>query len=65
MEEKDPAKQGEHTVVEAAEYIPAGQLPDTADKPTEAQYEPAVQALHTLNPADAAKVPVVQLVQID
>ena len=60
-----PPGQREHTVAEELEYDPAAQLPVTADKPVVAQYDPAVQALHTLNPADAAKVPVEQLVQLD
>jgi len=62
---KVPTKQDEHTVADAAEYLPAAQLPVTADNPAVAQYDPAVQAVHTLNPADAAKVPVEQLVQLD
>ena len=64
-EEKDPARQEEQMVANAAEYIPAAQLPVTADKPAEAQDDPAVQALHALIPADAAKEPAKQLVQLD
>ena len=60
-----PARQDEQTDAEEAEYFPAAQLPVTADNPVVAQYDPAVQAAHTLNPADAAKVPVEQLEQAD
>ncbi len=56
-EEKVLTGQDKQTDAEAAEYFPAAQLPVTADSPVVAQYEPAVQALHALSPADAAKVP--------
>jgi len=59
------AGHGEQTVADAAEYFPAAQLSVTAESPAVAQYEPAVQALHALNPADAAKVPAKQDEQTD
>jgi len=65
VEVKVPTGQDEQTDAEVPEYVPAAQMPVTADNPVVAQYDPAVQALHTLSPADAAKLPVVQLVQLD
>ncbi len=56
MEVNVPTKQEEQIEADAAEYIPAVQLPVTDDNPAAAQYEPAEQAVHELNPADAAKL---------
>ena len=64
-EEKVLTRQDEQPVANTAEYFPAAQLPVTADSPVVAQYEPAVQALHALSPADEAKVPSRQEVQTD
>jgi len=60
-----PATQLVHADAAATEYLPAAQLPVTADNPVVPQYDPAAQEVHTLNPADAAKVPLEQLEQLD
>ena len=39
--EYEPASQEEHTVDEASEYVPAAQIPVTAERPVVAQYDPA------------------------
>ena len=57
-----PTRQDEHTEADAAEYLPATQLPVTAESPTVAQYEPAVHAVHADDPEDAKNLPMVQLV---
>ncbi len=57
MDVKVPTKQDVQTEADAAEYFPATQLPVTEESPVLEQYEPAVQALHALNPAEAAKDP--------
>jgi len=51
---KVPTKQDEHTVADAAEYLPEAQLPVTTDKPAVAQYDPAGQAAQLVEPALAA-----------
>jgi len=63
--ENFPTKHVEQTVADAAEYAPAAQLSVTADRPIVAQYDPAVQALHALNPVDAANEPLLQLEQLE
>jgi len=50
-----------HTVAEAAEYMPIAQAPVTAVRPVVAQYDPAVHAMHALNPVAAENVPAKQL----
>ena len=42
-----PVEQLEQTVADATENDPAAQDPVTAVKPVEAQYDPAVHAVHT------------------
>ncbi len=59
-----PARHEEQTVADAAEYVPAAQIPVTAESPVVAQYDPAAQAEHEVKPDEAAKVPVEQLVQL-
>lgn len=43
--------------------MPATHSPVIADNPVVAQYDPAEQVLHALNPNDAAKVPTGQFEQ--
>ncbi len=62
---KVPITQDEQTLAEAAEYVPTAQPPVTADSPEVAQYDPAVQAEHELEPADAWKVPATHEVQLE
>jgi hypothetical protein len=50
-----PAKHDVQTEAEAAAYFPAAQMPVTADSAVVAQYDPAEQGSHALNPVDAAK----------
>ncbi len=57
---KVPAIQDVQTVADVVEYFPTAQPPVTADSPVVAQYEPAVQDVHVLNPANAPKDPVKQ-----
>jgi len=52
-----PARQLAQTVADAPEYLPAAHDPVTADSPAVAQYDPALQALHALDPVEARKVP--------
>jgi len=52
-EEYVPTKQDEHTVAEAAEYLPAAQVPVTEVRPVVTQYDPAIQAVQELAPVDA------------
>ena len=40
-------------VEEDAEYLPAEQLPDTAERPVVAQYDPAGEAEHDVVPVNA------------
>ena len=60
-----PTEQDVQTVAEENEYFPTAQLPVTADRPVVAQNDPALHVVHSLNPIDAAKVPVEQDVQVD
>ena len=49
-----------HALAETAEYVPAAQLPVTAERPVVAQYDPAGQLVHAL--AEAVEyVPTAQL----
>ena len=50
---KCPARQLEHTVADAVEYLPATQAPVTAVSPVVAQYDPPGQVVHAENPVDA------------
>ena len=48
-----PVRQDEHTVADAAEYVPTAQLPVTVDNPVVAQYDPAVHAEQLVDPVVA------------
>ena len=49
-----------HALDDTTAYLPAVHAPLTAESPVVAQYDPAEHAVHALNPADAAKVPIKQ-----
>ena len=42
----------EQTVADEAEYDPAAQAPVTAERPVAAQYDPAGQAVHEVDPVE-------------
>ena len=48
-----PVAQEVQTVDEVTEYLPTAHVPVTAESPLEAQYDPAEQALHDVDPVDA------------
>ncbi len=60
-----PTRQEEHVVADAIAYLPATQAPVTAERPVVAQYDPAEQDTHEVEPVDAWKDPVAQLVQLE
>ncbi len=51
--EYEPDEQLEQIVDEESEYKPTEQAPVTAVRPVEAQYEPAGQAEHAVDPVEA------------
>jgi len=54
LDEYLPEMHDEQTVAEDAEYLPASQVPVTADNPIVAQYDPAVQEVQIVEPELAA-----------
>ena len=49
----DPTRQLEHTVADAAEYDPDEQLPVTAERPADAQYDPPGHAIQAVDSVEA------------
>ena len=58
-----PTRQLEQTDAEATAYLPATQAPVVVDRPVVAQYEPAGDDVHEVEPVEAWYLPVEQLIQ--
>ncbi len=59
-----PEAQSEQRIAPTAEYWPAAQVPDAADKPADTQTEPAGQGAQALCPEAACRVPAAQVAQV-